>query len=295
MLGVIKMDRDQVTRSEHEYLSFYGIDETNLSNYKRVKLTKRSIETTIHVFEPSKINKTVLLIHGYFDHTGSLKNLINFFLAKDWRVISYDLQGHGLSTGNRGEIKDFQEYVQMFQSVLVFCEEQGVFPNSVVAHSTGAAICTDFLLEKSQSPFEKVIYLAPLVRTSNWQFIITGAKIIPFFIRKLTRRFRTNSGDKEYLKFVRNDPLQSKFISIPWVLALINWDKKIKQRGPSTTDLLVIQGTDDATVDWKYNLPFLKKKFPSSKLVIIDDGKHQLANDCIKIRKVIFNLIEANI
>lgn len=274
-----------------EYLTFYGIDKTYVNRYYIEKLKKDEEETVIHIFEPPVINNTVLLIHGYFDHTGGMKNIINEFLSIGWRVISYDLYGHGLSTGPRAEINDFENYVKTLQAVLNFCKNANYYPHTVIAHSTGAAICTHFLLQ-SKCKFEKVIFLAPLVRPMEWSKILVASKFVPRFTNKLKRKFKENSSDREYLAFVKNDPLQCHFISIKWVLALIKWNKKVEAFSASTQDLYIIQGTIDETVDWKFNLPFLKKKFPNIQVAIIEKASHQLMNEHLKIRNIVITLIK---
>ncbi|OIJ18955.1 hypothetical protein BKP45_14605 [Anaerobacillus alkalidiazotrophicus] len=278
----------------HNYISFYGIDKQVLNDYKVEKIKEGNEETAVHVFEPVSVKGTVLLIHGYFDHTGSLKNMINFFLKKHWRVISYDLQGHGLSSGNRGEISDFIQYVETLKKVLTYCQQSQYKINSVIAHSTGAAIISYFLLQ-SKASFEKVIFLAPLVRPTKWRFILAASKIVPYFKSKLNRKFKINSGDNNYLDFVKKDPLQSKYISINWVKALIKWNQNVEELSPSTQDLYVIQGTLDQTVDWKYNVSYLKKKFPKCQVAIVEGCRHQIINDHQTIKNKVFKIIEKQI
>lgn len=275
--------------SDNDYLSFYGIDSHKLSDYKQEKLGHK---TVVHVFEPSnRPNKTVLLIHGYFDHTGSFKNVINHFLHLNYRVIGYDLEGHGLSSGERGVIGDFSEYVTTLQMVLRYCEISMFWPNIVIGHSTGAAIITEYLL-KARGRFEKIIYLAPLVRVANWHYTLSASKIVPKFKRSLVRKFAENSSDVEFLTFAKNDPLQCRFISIPWVLAMINWNQKVEELPPSTQEIYIIQGTLDKTVDWKYNVQFLCKKFPFSQIALIDNGRHQIMNEDKLIKSIMFKLID---
>ncbi len=274
-----------------EYLSFYGIDQDSLSKYNVEKIKEGKKSTVIHTFEPKRVAKTVLLIHGYFDHTGGLKNMINHFLRKGWRVVSYDLDGHGLSSGERAEIEDFTEYVHTLQKVLFHCKENGYYPRTIIAHSTGAAVCTHFLLQFKEK-FEDVIFLAPLVRPTNWRTILIASKVVPIFTEKLKRKFKMNSGDDQYLTFARNDPLQCRHISIRWVLALIKWNKKVEALPASTQKLNIIQGTVDQTVDWKYNISFLKKKFPDCQVAVIENGRHQLMNDHKTIKSTLLKIID---
>ncbi|RXI97832.1 alpha/beta hydrolase [Anaerobacillus alkaliphilus] len=279
----------KVFNNPNEYLSFYGINTGLSFYYQKERLEEK---TCIHIFEPaSSTEKTVLLIHGYFDHTGSFKHVINHFLACGYRVIGYDLEGHGLSAGKRGEIQSFNDYVQAFRGVLSFCKQKDYYPNIVIAHSTGAAICTQYLLQYRDN-FEKVIYLAPLVRAANWYYVVASSKVVPKFKQELTRKFAENSGDQSYLEFAKKDPLQCRNISVPWVLAMIEWNKKVEELPPSTQDIYIIQGTNDKTVDWKYNCETLRRKFPFAQIALVTDGRHQIMNEEPIIKNLIIHLIE---
>jgi len=45
------------------------------------------------------------------------------------------------------------------------------------------------------------------------------------------------------------------------------------------------------TVDWKYNLKFIKKKFNNTDISLITNDDHQLINESLPIRAETFNLI----
>ena len=46
---------------------------------------------------------TVLICHGYFDYVGLYRHLIAHVLELGYAVLAYDLPGHGLSSGPRGD------------------------------------------------------------------------------------------------------------------------------------------------------------------------------------------------
>ncbi len=53
-----------------------------------------------HIFIPAEPRATVLLMHGYFDHTGTLSQTIHHLIARGYQVAAYDMPGHGLSSGD---------------------------------------------------------------------------------------------------------------------------------------------------------------------------------------------------
>jgi alpha-beta hydrolase superfamily lysophospholipase len=260
------------------YLQYYGLDISTI-NYRYGFLNCCGERIFIQTFEPIKPVATVLIVHGYLDHTGSMSNLINFLTKKRYHVICYDLQGHGLSSGEKSSINSFEDYVNVFKEICEnYIEPSPTKRRFLIAHSTGAAISMDNLL-RSSSIFDNVILLAPLIRTYFWNLSKIGLKITYPFLHELQRVFKVNSSNKEYLKFVRNDPLQHNKISLKWVHALSLWNERIINDPPSQKSLLVIQGDRDKTVDWKYNLNFIQAKFPQSKTQIIKNANHQLINE----------------
>jgi alpha-beta hydrolase superfamily lysophospholipase len=55
---------------------------------------------------------------------------------------------------------------------------------------------------------------------------------------------------------------------------------------------LVVQGQEDKTVDWQYNMPVVKEKFNSAKFFYIKNGRHQLVNESEEIRRLMFSAMD---
>ena len=55
--------------------------------------------------------------------------------------------------------------------------------------------------------------------------------------------------------------------------------------------VLIIQGADDAIVDWKYNIKFFRKKIKSVEVRMIENARHQLINEIDPERSAVFNII----
>ena len=53
-----------------------------------------------------------------------------------------------------------------------------------------------------------------------------------------------------------------------------------------------MQGTDDTTVDWRYNLPRLSEKFPAASTHIIDGARHHLVNESEEFRIKLFGILD---
>lgn len=239
---------------------------------------------------------SVILVHGYYDHTGLYSHLIRLCLECGFNVLMFDLPGHGLSTGDPAGIRSFRQYTRVFRDCLAVAEQQSLNrPWHVIGQSTGGAIIIKYLLESadtSTSQLERILLLAPLLRPQNWLL----GQISYFFLRgfkaQVKRDFAENSHDQEFLDFLRNsDPLQSQFLKTNWVAALREYLRDFADARTCERKIHIIQGAQDATVDWHYNLPRLQGKFPNASTCIIKSARHHLVNESPPIRAEVFSVV----
>jgi alpha-beta hydrolase superfamily lysophospholipase len=245
----------------------------------------------VQTFQVPKPRGTVLVMHGYFDHVGIFDHVIEHLLGRDFDVVSFDLPGHGLSSGAPAAINSFSEYQHVLDAVLAgVAQTRLAVPLSVVAQSTGGAIIMEWLLRSratpDSSPFAAVVTFAPLVRPVNWAVNRTLYLLLRLFRRYIARKFAVNSHDADFLDFLRNrDPLQSRDLSVLWVGAMKRWIPHIENATPCTYPLVVVQGDEDGTVDWRHNLGVIRAKFPDVQVHMIATGRHQLANEAPALRE----------
>jgi len=123
---------------------------------------------------------------------------------------------------------------------------------------------------------------------------VGGALARPF-ADEVPRVFRKNSDDEEFLAFVAKDPLQYHGVPLAWAAALERWNERIEGLAPSDAEVLVIQGTDDTTVDWEHNLDIVRRLLPRATLEVLDGARHHLANESAAIRERVFELIRGRL
>lgn len=246
-----------------------------------------------HLFKLSEAKGTVFLQHGYYDHVGLYSHIIKHCLQQGFNVFSYDLPGHGLSSGDRASINSFDQYDSLFSEGLALIQKYLPGPVVAIGQSTGAAIIINYLLSrglvKQTSPFASVYLLAPLVRPTNWKMSVLYYIISKPFVRQMKRSFSINSNNLEFLDFLKNhDPLQPLYLKSRWIGALREWIKKIESSSRVDLDVQVIQGTSDGTVDAKHNMTVLEDKFTGFEVTYIENGRHQLVNEePIKLKQVL--------
>lgn len=239
---------------------------------------------------------TAFLLHGYLDHTGIYGHLISHCLQQGLAVVIFDMPGHGLSSGKTASIKSFDQYVQAFTDCLKIADKQHLNqPWLLLGQSTGCAVIIDFLLGKGKSSnyhFKHIVLMAPLLRPRRW-FLSQLLMMTAGWAKSSTRRhFSANSHDQEFLKFLKeNDALQSQTLEIDWIKAMRKYYKRFEKQENCELPVDIIQGTDDNTVDWKYNLPRLEERFPQAITHLIPDAKHHMVNESPEYRKKIFEVV----
>lgn len=246
-----------------------------------------------HYLQQNTAKGTVFLLHGYYDHVGIFNHAIRSLLEEGYSVVTFDLPGHGLSSGDPVAIPDFHRYRIVFTRILDVFQSCAAKPWFAAAQSTGGAIVIDYVLAHASKsnpiPFCKAVLFAPLIRPRGFTVGRYVHKLVSPFADYVARGFAKNSHSKEFLHFLKHgDPLQSHRLSARWVGALKNWIPEIENQPPTTFAVMIIQGQQDGTVEYEYNLAMLRQKFPDAELVLLPSGRHQLVNESPELRKEIF-------
>ncbi len=236
---------------------------------------------------------TAIVLHGYFDHIGLYGHLIKNCLQKGLAVMSIDLPGHGLSGGEPASIDSFTRYSNALLALLEKADTRGVaHPWFAIGQSTGGAIWMDSILNQRLSEsfaFRRFVLLAPLLRPWGWNRAGLLFHATRWFLSATPRRFSENSHDSEFLAFLRTqDELQSRQLPRDWVLAMLDYQRRFSVAAVNKVPLHIIQGTDDRTVDWQYNIATIAEKFPRSLSYLVTGAKHHLVNESEDYRSKVF-------
>jgi len=239
---------------------------------------------------------TAFLLHGYFDHVGIFVHLIRHCLSLGYSVVIFDQPGHGLSSGSTASIESFACYVDALTACLERADQQGLAgPWQLIGQSTGCSVIMDGL-QRNVSPLlrrmDRFVLLAPLLRPHRWAQLHLPFVILRHVLKRIPRSFAENSHDQEFLDFLaQHDDLQSRSVAVDWLQAMSDFQKRFAAAAPENEELHIIQGSDDTTVDWKYNLPNIVEKFPKAKTYMVADARHQLVNESAEYRGRVFSLI----
>jgi len=280
-----------------EYFEYYGLDfENEFVGLRHIfgRFTSGDNVLVGHIYEPIQYKATVILAHGYFNHCGQLNHLIRHLLGEGFAVAAFDFPGHGLSSGERVAIDDFAQYGRALVDFTDEVKARLNGPYNFAGHSTGGSAMIDYLLTEKDTIFDKVVLVAPLVHCAGWEISKMSSPGKFAFVEYVPRVFRKNSSDKAFLDFVKNkDPLQSKQLSLRWLGALHSWNDKLVGLDRCDKEIMVIQGAVDDTVDWRYNIKFLRDKFSEVQVNIVEGGRHELLNESAQMREGILFMISS--
>jgi alpha-beta hydrolase superfamily lysophospholipase len=289
------------------YRQLYGLHRLNCQHWQGY-IETLLFKLHVQVFQPNLTEQltqpkgTVCLLHGYLEHSGIYQPIIHELLEQGFSVVTYDLPGHGLSNGSPASIENFDHYQQVLQTVYRYVQhaEQLPKPWLGIGQSTGAAIWLHHLLayaQRRENPFiDRVLVLSPLIRPAKtaWWHNPVGLGIIRRIKRQVPRHFRRNNHNPEFLRFIRlKDPLQPRMMGMDWILAMSKWMAEMEERPACRIPVWLAQGAQDQTVDWRYNIEFIRRKFRLQTLLMLEEGSHQLINERADIRAALTGLIPA--
>jgi len=279
------------------YQRFYnlgGLGREGLVSSRLGRFEVGGYEIVTQLWTPEQPVATLVLVHGFYDHMGLYRHVIEWALELGFAVISCDLPGHGLSSGMRASITDFAEYQAVLQRLFVEAEIlQLPKPWHLCGQSTGGAIVIDHLLNHGdESPAQgQSILLAPLVRPRGWTWSKVSYYLLRSFVKSIDRRCSENSNAPAFLPFLMADPLQPRRLPTAWVGALAKWIERIENAPHSRRSPLIVQGESDMTVDWSHNLAVLNEKFDQPQIFMLHEARHHLANELPELRERFFRFL----
>ena len=275
-----------------DYFRRYGLDLPGVP-HRFGAVEAGGYRIAAHLYRPAGSRGSVLLVHGYLDHSGLLTPLIRRCVADGYAVVAFDLPGHGLSSGDRGNIDEFATYSSVIDDLLRKLGPRLPRPLHAVGHSTGCAALYEQLRGAGGGAFARVVFLAPLVRSAYWHLSRAGHALAGPFLTSVPRVYRENSSDPGYLAEVCSDPLRIEALPLAWMSAHQAWVDRVRNDPTLGRPLLVVQGTADDVVDWEFNLEFLHARFRPATVHLIPDARHQLIHERLELRAVVLDAVSA--
>ena len=88
---------------------------------------------------------SIVIVHGLGEHIGRYRHVAAFLNGRGWRVVAYDLRGHGSSDGERGRLNTADDLLVDLAQVLDGVRAEHPGPLVLLGHSLGGLIAARFV------------------------------------------------------------------------------------------------------------------------------------------------------
>ena len=222
---------------------------------------------------PSGAEHGFFLLPGYTDHLGRYTDFFNYFADRKQAVWAMDPRGHGLSSGRRGYVHRFSDYLGDLQQALCTARERsGIKRWTLVGHSTGGLTVLSALVRRQAAlktwGVEQAVVTSPLLAI---RLPVTPAKrrlgqvasaLLPWLSLPGGGTDYANSHDPDQEARRRTDPLIFKWVNARWFTEVQGEMDALKGRSPEVNiPLLALQAGADRVVEpsateaWMANCP----------------------------------------
>jgi len=222
---------------QHTEGSFRGVD---------------GIELCYQAWRPEAAPRAVLAVtHGFGEHSGRYKNVVDHFVPRGYAVYGYDLCGHGRSPGKRGFIRAWSDYRGGTAAFLkMVAEKEPRRPLFLYGHSLGGLIVLDYVLHTPEG-LKGVIASGPSLGAPGISpFLLALSRILsvilPSFAMDTKLDATTISRDPLVVKAYKEDPLVHSMGTARLggeMNATVQWTQAHAQ--DIRLPLLIIQGAED--------------------------------------------------
>jgi len=199
---------------------------------------------------------TLVIVHGLGEYSGRYQHVAQYFTERNFAVFAADLRGHGKSTGQRGHIDTFQNYLDDVTALIAFAKEKTPDrPLFLMGHSMGGLIVLDYALRMPQG-ISAVVASGPGLRAKMkvpaWK--VTMANLMSNLLPKLSMPNGIDphhiSRDSAVVQKYIADPLVHDKVSARWYTEFVNTGDWVLQHAKSmNVPTLVLQGGADPIVD----------------------------------------------
>ena len=237
----------------------------NLRMEKKRKVRYGIFHSSSHL---GQVEKWLVLVNGrneYIEKYGYLPFDLN--LPANWGLLTWDHQGQGDSTGQRGHIDSFMDYVRDARAVI-----ETVLPANadydIVSHSMGALISASGIIS-GQLSTKKFAMISPFFGVPNDTLPVTVSRVLSSTMAtfRLGRVYVNGSGLMPNRDFCDNDktynrerylqqalsPYRSSQITFGWLQAAFDALKQVHDEARlqrfANIPCLILQASEETVVD----------------------------------------------
>ena len=241
---------------------------------------------------PGEPTAVIAVVHGYGEHGGCHRWFAEAMTSRGYAVYVYDLRGHGQSSGARGLVRRFDDYLD---DTAVYVDEvrrrEPDLPVVLLGHSFGGLISARFVEERSAG-FSALVLSAPFLAlaTPVPPAKVLGARVLSVLWPGKDVGNTVQAADLSHEPVVAEryvtDPLVHHVAPARWVAETLAAQDAAMQHAPRVTlPLLVLYGDADRIADPEFAEAFDAAAGSKDKTLIGYEGYyHELFNETGRAR-----------
>lgn len=250
--------------------------------------SRDGVDLYAQVWDPSvvKPKAVVCLVHGLGEHSSRYAHVADALVREGFILMTYDLRGHGRSSGIRGHIKSIEDFMMDIDLVLEKSREQyPTLPIFLYGHSLGGIQVLHYGLLRKPN-VKGIIATSSGLRTAleKQPLKILAAKILGSLTPSTTLPSGLEaegiSRNQSVVNAYRSDPLVHDRISLGFgkiMLGVTQWT--LAHAGEFSLPLLLMHGKADTIAFPSSSVDFAEPLKEKCTLVLWDHGYHELHNE----------------
>lgn len=238
--------------------------------------------------EAPQARAVLVIVHGYGDHAGRYRELMEWMASCGVTCIAMDLRGHGRSAGRRGYVNRWSDYLTDLDDLLESPEikQHSPLPLFLLGHSHGALAAASALVRNPQlaagavltAPFFAIAFEPPLIKRLLARIL---SPILPWLPIPTGLRDEEMTGDPAMRHDSSIDPLIVRHATPRWYTGMLEAQKELLQH-PSRfrTPLLMILPEHDLVSDSAVARRFYEEcGAPARELLVAPGAHHELLRE----------------
>lgn len=237
------------------------------------------------------------LMHGYGEHSRRYDELAGYLVARGHVVCRLDARGHGRSTGQRGHVRRYDEYLDDFVAfVNAIVERHPGRPLFVLGHSNGGLIAVR-ALERGLPGVQGLVLTSPLLglRARHRPVPDAVARVLSFALPRLPLPSGLDAAELTHDVALREAHARDRWIhrvATPrWYWSTTLAGRAALAEAPRlVVPLLVVQGQDDPIVEPALAEQLCARAGSSDKSCVMRPGElHEVLNELARVE--LFDMI----
>ena len=244
---------------------------------------------------PPSPKAVVIVVHGYGDHAGRYRHVMEAIAEAGYAAHALDYRGHGKAGGRRAYVAAFSDYLGDLSAFItrVKAESAGL-PIFIVAHSHGALMTATLLSGADTHGISGVVLSSPYfrlrIKPSAFQLFqakVVG-KIIPFLPVKNPLKSDMLTHDAGFQKSTDADPLYLHVVTPKWFTESNAAQDALKTSASKfKVPLLVMPGGEDPIAHPDGAREFFAAAGSTDKKLIVQDGMfHEIFNEVDRAKPI---------